>query len=143
VNVPAQDGAPPPGSSQLDGEAVLFGFDPSPVRVTIVARSRAWRVGGAARTMALFVAIAPFVAIFPPHAVWPIGALLAGAFLARRRYVERFTLWGLDGTCPKCGTTFRVKPGRLRAPHSVPCEGCHHEPAIRISAEQLEAIALS
>jgi hypothetical protein len=93
--------------------------------------------------MALFVAIAPFVAIFPPHAVWPIGALLAGAFLARRRYVERFTLWGLDGTCPKCGATFRVKPGRLRAPHSVPCEGCHHEPAIRISAEQLEAIALS
>jgi hypothetical protein len=91
--------------------------------------------------MALFVVIAPFVAIFPPHAVWLIGALGAGAFLARRRYVERYTLLELDGTCPKCGTPFRVKPGRLHVPHPLPCEGCHHEPTVRFPQTALEEIA--
>ena len=91
--------------------------------------------------MAIFVVVAPFAAIFPPHAVWPIGALLTGAFLARRRYVERFTLRDLDGTCPRCGSAFRVKPGRLRVPHPLPCEGCHHEPTVRIPEPVLEEIA--
>ena len=84
-----------------NAEASLFGFDPSPLKVTILPRSRAWRVGGAARTFGVSAVIAPFVAIFPPHAVWPIGALMTGGFLARRRYVERFTLTSLEGGCPK------------------------------------------
>ena len=80
-----------PEDFELEGEVTLFGFDSVPAQAGITPRSRAWRVGGALRTMAIFVVIAPFVAIIPPHAVWFIGALLAGAFLARKRYIERFT----------------------------------------------------
>ena len=92
--------------------------------------------------MAIFVVVAPFAAIFPPHAVWPIGALLTGGVLARKRYVERFTVRDLSGACPKCGETFAVKSGRLLVPHPVPCPGCHHEASVRFPAESLSTIAL-
>lgn len=82
--------------------------------------------------MAIFAVVAPFVAIIPPHAVWLIGALLTGAFLARKRYIERFTLLSASGVCPKCGEELSVKPGRLRAPHPVPCDACHHESSLRL-----------
>ncbi len=142
VAPPAPRGRPS-DALDIDGEATLFGFAATPVRVTVTPRSRAWRVWGAVRTMALFLVVAPFVAIFPPHAVWPIGAVLTGAFLARRRYVERFGLRTLEGPCPRCGGALRVKPGRLLVPHPVPCEACHHEPSIRIPSEALDAIAES
>ena len=133
----------PDGSGfTANAEASLFGFDPSPLRVTILPRSRGWRVGGAARTFGVFVVVAPFVAIFPPHAVWPIGALLTGGFLARRRYVERFTLTSLEGLCPKCGKGYSVKATRLRTPHALPCDGCHHESRLSLLDGTLQAHAL-
>lgn len=122
----------PDGAFRVDSEVTLFGFEPTPASATIVARGKAWRVGGAARTFGLFFVVSPFVAVFPPHAVWPIGALLTGAFLARRRYIERFTLLGLEATCPKCGKELLVKKTRLRAPHSLPCEACHHESTLKV-----------
>ena len=125
-----------------NAEASLFGFDPSPLKVTILPRSRAWRVGGAARTFGVSAVIAPFVAIFPPHAVWPIGALMTGGFLARRRYVERFTLTSLEGVCPKCGNRYSVKATRLRTPHALPCDGCHHESRLRLPEGTLQTHAL-
>jgi hypothetical protein len=57
---------------------------------------------------------------------------VTGAFLARRRWIERFTLEHVEGTCPKCGGALAVKPGRLRTPHPVSCEGCHHESSLAI-----------
>lgn len=125
---------------EVEAESTIFGFDPSPLHVKITPRSRAWRVGGAARTMGIFVVIAPFVAIFPPHAVWPIGALLAGSFLARRRYIERFTLESVEGQCPKCGAALSTKSTRLMTPHPLPCDDCHHESILRLPEGTLEAI---
>ncbi len=129
------------GAALLEGRLALFGFDDTPARVSVMARSRAWRVGGAAGVFALFVIVAPFVAVFPPHAVWPIGALLTGSALARRRYVERFTLVELNAVCPKCGEALRSKKGRLKQPHPVPCEGCNHVPALRVPDDALAALA--
>ncbi len=129
------------GAYGLDGEATLFGFEPTPVHAEILPRSRGWRVGGAARTMALFVVVAPFMAIFPPHAVWPIGALLTGGALARRRYIERFGLRKLEGACPKCGRELPSKPGMLRIPHPIACPGCNHEVSVRFPAQSLQRIA--
>lgn len=134
------------GSSQPDddrtfevgGRATLFGFEDTPMAARIIARSRAWRVGGAARTFAVFALVAPLVAIFPPHAVWLIGALAVGAVLARRRYVERYTLVEVEGKCPKCGTPLSVKKGRLKRPHPLPCEGCNHEPSLKLPDDALE-----
>jgi hypothetical protein len=82
--------------------------------------------------------IAPFVAIVPPHAPWAIGALATGVILARRRWLERFTLERVEGVCPKCGEPLAVKAARLRLPHLVACEGCHHQSELRFSEEVLE-----
>jgi hypothetical protein len=131
------NGTDPQGTFEIDGEATLFGFDPTPLHAKITARTKTWRMGGAARTMGLFLVIAPFLAIFPPHAVWPIGMLLTGGMLARRRYIERFTLQAVEGTCPKCGKPLVSKPTRLRTPHAIPCDECHFEPTLRFPAGAL------
>lgn len=138
--------SPPPDddrSFEVGGRAALFGFEDTPLAARIVARSRAWRVGGAVRTFAVFAVVAPLVAVFPPHAVWLIGALAVGAVLARRRYIERYTLVGVEGKCPKCGTPLSVKKGRLKRPHPLPCEGCNHEPSLRLPDDALERRAAS
>ena len=89
--------------------------------------------------MAIFLVIAPVAAIVPPHAPWGIGALAAGVILARRRMIERFTLIALEGTCPKCGQPLTVKRPRLRPPHPITCEGCHHQASLKVAAETLAA----
>jgi hypothetical protein len=115
----------------------LFGFETTLAVASIHPRGRRWRVGGAARTMGIFLMIAPVVAIVPPHAPWGIGALAAGVILARRRMIECFTLIDLDGTCPKCDQALRVKRTRLRTPHAITCEGCHHQASLKLPADIL------
>ncbi len=128
-----------PDTFQATTEAVLFGFPSEPVEVTIRPRARGWRIGGAARTLGIALLVAPAVAIVPPHAPWVIGVLVTGGLLARRRVSERFTLITLEGSCPKCGEALRIKAGRLREPHPLPCEACHHESSLRIPEGVLEA----
>ena len=127
--------APPPlpdGVVALDGELTLFGFPTRTVPIRIRPRSKAWRLGGAARTFAVFGVVAPVVAILPPHAPWALGALGAGAFLARRRWQEDFTIEHLEGECPKCDHLIRVTGVRLRVPHPVTCDGCHHQVTLKV-----------
>jgi len=132
------DGPQDPGLFVTDAEAVLFGFPPASLRVSLRSRGRGWRVGGAARIFGSSVVFAPVMALLPPHAIWPIGVLLTGGFMARRRLREHFTLIELTGLCPKCEMALAVKPGRLRMPHSLPCEGCHHESTLRFPEGLLE-----
>jgi hypothetical protein len=96
-----------------------------------------WRAGGAARTLAVCAVIAPFVALLPPHVPWAFGAIGVGGILARRRWSERFTLERVEGSCPKCGAALAVKSGRLKLPHLVACEACHHQTALRFPEEAL------
>ena len=117
----------------------LFGFEATEAVASIQRRGRRWRVGGAARTMGIFLVIAPVAAIVPPHAPWGIGALAAGVILARRRMIERFTLIALEATCPKCGAPLRVKRTRLRTPHAISCEVCHHQSSLKFPPEALAA----
>lgn len=125
------------GRFTVQGEAVVFGFPNTRVELSVRRRAVSWRAGGAARTLAVFVLIVPLVAIVPPHAPWAIGALAAGAVLARRRWSERFTLERVAGACPKCGEPLVVKPARLKLPHPVSCEACHHQTALRFSEDVL------
>lgn len=120
------------GPFTVAGSAVLFGFEPARVEVTLLRRARSWRVGGAARTMGVALLIAPLVAVVPPHAPWLIGVLAVGGTLARRRLGEHFTVTGVKGACPKCGAEIASGAGRLRSPHPLPCEACHHESMLRI-----------
>ena len=89
--------------------------------------------------MGIFAVIAPVAAIVPPHAPWGIGTLAAGVILARRRMIERFTLIELEGSCPKCDEPLTVKRTRLRIPHPITCEGCHHQASLKVPAETLAA----
>jgi len=119
------------GPVSVQAEAIVFGFPPAPVALSVLRRASSWRIGGAARTLAIFVVAAPFAALVPPHAPWAIGALGLGGILASRRLKERFTLLGVEGACPKCAEPLAVKAGRLRSPHPVSCEACHHQAALR------------
>ena len=125
------------GLIRTAARVTLFGFESTEAFASIQPRGRRWRVGGAARTMGIFVVIAPIMAIVPPHAPWGIGALAAGIILARRRMIERFTLIALEGTCPKCDAPLRAKRTRLRTPHPLTCEACHHQASLKVPAETL------
>ncbi|MFW6197633.1 MAG: hypothetical protein ACOC5B_02095 [Myxococcota bacterium] len=122
----------------IEGRAVLFGYEPTAVAADIEPRPRSWRMSGAARSVGIGLLLAPVVAVVPPHAPWAIGALAAGAVLGRRRWIETHTLMAVDGTCPKCEGPLVVKPARLRRPHPLECERCHHTSALELPAEALE-----
>jgi len=141
TDAPATQGPSTSESKALDvqGYAVLFGFSDSSLHVSMIRRSRGWRVGGAARTFGIAVLVAPFVALMPPHAVWPIGALVTGGVIARRRLNERFTLVTVEGSCPRCASPYHVKGGRLKHPHPLQCDVCHHESTLKLPAEVLDA----
>ena len=126
---------------RLEAETILFGFESTKAVLSVRPRSVSWRATGAAARMGGFSVLAGVVAVVPPHAPWLIGALVGGAVLARRRWIERYTLESFRGTCPKCGGELKVKPGRLRTPHPAPCEGCHHESAVRIDPVALGGLS--
>ncbi len=133
--------APTP-TLQVPGHIALFGFEPSEATAHLRARPRSWRIGGAMRLSATGVVLAPLVGLIPPHAPWIVGSVGVGAILARRRWQERFTLESVDGACPRCGASVSVRPGRLRSPHPVACEGCRHEASLRLPTEALDSLAL-
>jgi len=133
-------GAPPEGSESFEAGATigLFGFEPAPASVTLVARSLSWRTRRAALFAVLGTAAAPVVALLPPHAVWLIGALATGGYLAWRSFNTRYSVVELDGRCPKCDALQSLKTGtRLRQPHPISCASCNHELALTIDPEQL------
>jgi hypothetical protein len=126
---------------ETDAEAILFGFPPASLRVRLHRRSRSWRVWGAARIFGTSLLVTPVMALLPPHAIWPVGVLLTGAFLARRRLSEHFTLLELVGMCPKCDAQLHIRGGRLREAHTLPCDGCHHQSTLKVAAGLLESRA--
>ena len=132
---------PPPvpdGILNTDARVVLFGFEPAAATVALRRRPRRWRVGGALKIMAVAVVVAPVLGLIPPHAPWIIGALAVGGFLAKRRLDERFTVVSLEARCPRCDASLQAPVGRLRDPHPVPCQACHHEPALHVPTDALE-----
>jgi len=131
VSAKASGGADADGPVSVRAEAIVFGFPAAPVEMSVLRRASSWRVGGAVRTLVVFVVAAPLAALVPPHAPWAIGALGLGAILASRRLKERFTLVSVRGACPKCAEPLVVKAGRLRSPHPVSCDACHHQAALR------------
>ena len=89
--------------------------------------------------MGIALVVAPVVALVPPHAPWLIGALATGGLFARRRWTERFTLMTVEGSCPKCCNPLDIKTGRLRQPHPLPCDACHHEGRLQLAEGALES----
>jgi len=132
----ASNGTKQPPEAEVTGTAtaVLFGFPPSDVAVRIRPNPMSWRASGAAQRLGGALVAAPLLALVPPHAPWAIGALVAGGVLARRRWAETHTLRSVEGPCPKCGGLLSVRPTRLKRPHPLECEGCHHVSSLRVPA---------
>ena len=117
----------PTGHAVL-ARASVFGFDPTPLRLTVESRSTAWRATRAAAFVGGGLVLAPVVALAPPHVAWAMGSVLTGGFLGWRKWVERFTLVAVEGDCPKCGDALTLDGAtRLRARSTLPCPGCHHD----------------
>ena len=125
-----------------EAKALLFGFPPSRVEVRIRPRAPGWRATRAAQMLGIFLVITPVAALVPPHAPWGIGALITGLLLARKRWSERFTLEWIAGLCPKCGEELEVKSGRLKEPHPLSCDTCHHQSSLKIAPELLRQTQL-
>lgn len=130
-------------SSKPVGNArvTLFGFDPTPARLDVIPRPVSWRLARVLRVLLVTAVAAPAAFLIPPHAPWGVGALVIGGFLARRRWVERFTIAAFRGHCPRCGAEVEVEVGsRLRVPHPVSCGGCRHDSALVVSANDLDRV---
>lgn len=112
----------------------LFGFDATRATLTLRARSRRWRLSRTLRVLAVTALAVPVVGLVPPHAPWVVGALGTGLILARRRWLHRLSVIGLQARCPRCGFELSLPEGvRLRDPHPVPCEGCHHQASLELA----------
>jgi len=122
----------------VPARVTLFGHEATNAVVTLKPRSTRWRVTRALPLVGGGLALAPVAALVPPHVPWAAGAMIGGAVLGRRRWLERFTLVGLDARCPRCGAALSLPgPTRLRSPLSLDCESCHHQPVLQVSDEDL------
>ena len=117
----------------------LFGHSPTSARLVLEPRSRGWRTRKAAVPLLIGLAVAPLVALLPPHAPWALVALATGAILARRKWKERYTIRHARVQCPRCDADLPLAEGsRLRIPHPVTCPDCGHEPVVEVSQERLD-----
>lgn len=121
------------GGSRRAGRLCLFGHEATPATVRLLSRSRRWRTFRALRVAGVGLLVAPLLTLVPPHAPWALGAVVGTLFLARRRLGETHTLMDLIGPCPHCGEGVTIPgPTRLRLPHPVACEACHHEVTLHV-----------
>ena len=131
-------GGPEPLTFEPKATLALFGHEPVPARLTVFERARGWRVRRAVVFAVTGMALAPFVALFPPHAPWALGALSTGFFLAWRSMNSRFAVAKLDGACPRCQAPLQLSSGsRLRVPHPLSCHSCHHELVLNVDPADL------
>lgn len=112
-------------SLSIRGHLRVFGYDDTPLQLTVIPRSTRWRL---LRAGPWFVgaAAAAVLVILPPHVLWIMLALVA-AGLGVRKWLERYTLVTLEGSCPRCGAEVEeTGPARFRPGSSVDCPSCRH-----------------
>lgn len=111
----------------------LRGHDPAPARLEVVPRSRKTRTTQALLALLGFWALAPLVALLPPHIPWALAALGAGIYFAWRNWSGEYVVRGFEGSCPRCGAALEIRPeSRIRLPHEMNCFACHHQPILEV-----------
>ncbi len=122
--------------TQVPASITLFGFDPVSGTARVTPRTGQWRLTRALMAFGIALVTAPFLALVPPHAPWALGALAVGAVMARRRWLERHSLRAVEGICPRCQCEVSLpRAARLRHPHPLTCESCHHELAVVVDPQ--------
>jgi hypothetical protein len=114
----------------------LFGYKSTEGTARLYYRDTFWRGSRALLFAALGLLIAPVALLIPPHGIWTIGSLVLGGTLAHLKWAERRTLVFLDANCPRCDADLRcTRPTRIRDPHTITCETCHHPLELQIVEE--------
>ncbi|HEU5208523.1 MAG TPA: hypothetical protein VFU06_03845 [Longimicrobiales bacterium] len=102
-----------------------FGADSTPATVELLERPFSWRMTRALLAAGIGLGLAPVAAIVPPHIPWAGAALIGGGVIARGRWIERYTLARIEGTCPRCSGAIKMTPARrLKDPESITCGNC-------------------
>lgn len=80
--------------------------------------------GAARKWLVIWLAIAPFVFVFPPHFPWPLVAITTGVvgYFARRGRSEVILCGEAD--CPKCGAFQILEGGNVEFPMVHFCTEC-------------------
>ena len=125
-------------STAVTGTASVFGHEPVAVTLQLIPRSTGWRLNRTLRYLIGGAVAAPVLAVLPPHAPWAVAAGAGGTLLALRKWRERFTLLGMEGTCPRCGAGLDAGTGvPLREPHRISCDACGNPVIVSVDAEAL------
>jgi hypothetical protein len=100
----------------------------------VTYRSRRTRLTSALLVLLGCWILAPLLFLIPPHLPWGLGALVAGLFLAYRRWTGEYVVHSFEGRCPGCDGSLTMKPDQLvQLPHTMPCYNCHQEPELKLS----------
>ena len=105
--------------------------------VEVEPQPKRQRTMRAMAVLAVSLAAAPVVFFIPPHFLWPLVVLVAGAYFARRVWRGEYVVTSFEGACPRCGEPLVVDPGtRVRGRQRIECYGCHREPELVLSTGQ-------
>src|SRR5690606_1251253 len=111
----------------------LFGFTPVPAHVRAIHRPRSLRLSRALLWLVGCWALAPRVALVPPHFRSALTACGRGSYLARTNWPGTYEIQSLEARFPSGGHAVTVKPGtRIGAEYQLTCYNCHHEPLLEL-----------
>lgn len=120
-----------PAASRTPARLVLPGSGTAEATVRVIHQPRTKRLTMALITLGAAVAAMPVVFLLPPHLLWPILALLGGAYFAHRLWRGEYYVVEFEGRCPRCDTPLELAPGaRIRGRESLECYNCHRQPEL-------------
>ncbi|MBW3629370.1 MAG: hypothetical protein KY464_08750 [Gemmatimonadetes bacterium] len=111
----------------------LRGHQPRAAELVVVYRAPRTRATRALLSLVGLWALAPVVAVVPPHIPWAVIAFCGGIYFAIRQWTGEYLVHRFEGACPRCAATLPLSAGsRIRLPHSMVCYSCHHEPVLEV-----------
>lgn len=121
---------------RLPARVELPGAGTRDARVEVIYQPRATRLTRALLILGVTVVLMPLVFFIPPHFLWPIVVLAAGAYFAYRYWQGEYYVSTFQGKCPRCETDLELKPGsRIRSRQTLECYGCHRQPELVLDAD--------
>lgn len=114
-----------------------FGAEPTIATLTVTPRSTAWRLS---RSIGFGLAgySVLILSILPPHALWALVGAVGGTWFAVNKWLERYTLERMTGSCPHCGAPVgQEKASRLRPRVTITCDACQRSSELVIDIDSL------
>jgi hypothetical protein len=118
------------------GRLVLPAAGSTPAALDVEPQPKRRRAVRAGLIVAAALVLMPVVFVVPPHFLWPLVALVAGLYFARKVWVGEYVVRSFEGACPRCGEALTLEPGtRIRSRERIECYGCHREPELVVAGD--------